>query len=119
MAEQATSAEMARAFTEAWTSQDMETAGSYLTDDVVFDGPLGHADGKAEYLQGLSGLVRSLGVTGVRVLAAFGDETQALLMYELITEKVGPLTCAKLLTLRDGKIAADRLTFDSYQVRTS
>ncbi len=118
MAEQ-TTANIAQAFTEAWTIQDMETAGSYLTDDVVFDGPLGHADGKTEYLAGLSGLVRALGVTGVHVVAAFGDETQVLIMYELLTEKVGPLTCAKLLSFRDSKIYADRLTFDSYQVRNS
>jgi len=117
VAELETSAAIARAFTEAWTRQDMETAGGYLTDDVVFDGPLGHVEGKDDYVQSLSGLVRSLGISGVRVLAAFGDETQALLMYELITEKAGPLLCAKLLMLRDGKIAADRLTFDSYQVR--
>lgn len=118
MAEQ-TTATIAQAFTEAWTSQDMETAGNYLTDDVVFDGPLGHADGKTEYLAGLSGLVHSLGVTGVNVVAAFGDETQVLIMYELLTQKVGPLTGAKLLSFRDSTIYADRLTFDSYLVRNS
>lgn len=114
-----TTVETARAFTEAWTRQDMEAAGSYLTDDVVFDGPLGHAEGKTEYLAGLSGLSRNLGVNGVRIVAAFGDEAQVLIMYELLTEKVGPLTCAKLLSFRDGKIFSDRLTFDSYQVRAS
>jgi hypothetical protein len=114
-----TTADIARAFTEAWTSQDMATAGSYVGEGVVFDGPLGHTDGKAQYLEGLSGLIRALGVTGVRILAAFGDETQALLMYDLVTDKFGPLTCAKLLTIRDGKIQTDRLTFDSYAVRKS
>ncbi len=117
MTEQTASAATVRAFTEAWTSQDYETAGRYLTDDVVFDGPLGHVEGKNDYLESLKGLSQSLGVTGVRVLAAFGDEAQALIMYELVTDKAGPLTCAKLLTLRDGKIERDRLTFDSYKVR--
>lgn len=36
----ANSAEIARTFTEAWSSGDMETAASYLADDVTFDGPL-------------------------------------------------------------------------------
>ncbi|HEV8191117.1 MAG TPA: nuclear transport factor 2 family protein [Ktedonobacterales bacterium] len=119
MAAQSTAVAIARAFTEAWTSQDMATAGSYVDENVVFDGPLGHADGKAQYLEGLNGLIHALGVTGVRILAAFGDETQALLMYDLVTDQFGPLTCTKLLTIRDGKIQTDRLTFDSYVVRKS
>ena len=117
MDEQATAVDIARAFTQAWTSQNMEAAASYIADDVVFDGPLGHVEGVAAYLEGLKGLSRSLGVSGVSVLAAFGDEAQVLIMYDLLTEKAGPLTCAKLLSFDNGKIKTDRLTFDSYQVR--
>lgn len=117
MNEHSTSAAIARAFTEAWTSGDMDTAGGYLGEDVVFDGPLGHVEGKAAYLESLNGLVQALAITGARVVAAFGDATQALIMYELLTGRFGALTCAKLLTIRDGKIQADRLTFDSYEIR--
>lgn len=117
MSDHSTPAAVARAFTQAWTSHDMDTAGSYLTDDIVFDGPLGHVNGKQTYLEGLRGLTQALGVTGARVVAAFGDETQALIMYELITGNFGALTCAKLLTFRDSKIQSDRLTFDSYEIR--
>ncbi len=119
MSERSTPAAVARAFTEAWTGHDMGAAASYLAEDVVFDGPLGHVEGKAAYLASLSGLARNLAVTGVQVVSAFGDETQALIMYELLTERFGALTCAKLLTFRDGKIRSDRLTFDSYPVRTA
>lgn len=108
---------ISRAFTEAWTSRDMDTAGSYLAEDIVFDGPLGHVEGKKTYLESLTGLTQALAITGSRVIAAQGDDTQALIMYELITDRFGILTCAKLLTFRDGKIATDRLTFDSYAVR--
>ena len=117
MTDHSTSATIARAFTEAWTSRDMDTAGGYLTDDIVFDGPLGQVNGKQTYLESLNGLTQALGVTGARVVAAFGDEMQALIMYELITDKFGALTCAKLLTMRDSKIQSDRLTFDSYEIR--
>ncbi len=108
---------IARAFTEAWTSGDMVTAAQYVAENVVFDGPLGHVKGKATYMESLMGLVQSLGITGARILAAFGDDTQAMLMYELETGRFGALTCAKLLTIRDGTIQTDRLTFDSYPVR--
>lgn len=108
---------VARAFTEAWTSRDMDTSAAYVADDVVFDGPLGHVSGKAEYVESLNGLIRALEVTGARILAVFGDNSQALIMYELFTGRFGALTCAKLLTVREGKIHSDRLTFDSYAVR--
>jgi hypothetical protein len=115
--EHSTPVAIARAFTEAWTSHDMDTAATYVAEDVVFDGPLGHAVGKKAYMEGLNTLSRAVALTGMRVVAVFGDDTQALIMYELTTGRFGTLTCAKLLTLRDGKIHRDRLTFDSYEIR--
>lgn len=117
MNEHPTTAAIARAFTEAWTSGDLDTAAGYLGEDVIFDGPLGHVEGKKPYLESLAGLTQALAVSGVRVVAAHGDDTQALIMYELITGRFGALTCAKLLVIRDGKIQSDRLTFDSYEIR--
>jgi hypothetical protein len=117
MSEHARPAAIAQAFTEAWTSGDMDTAASYVAEDVIFDGPLGHVEGKDAYIEGLKGLAQAVALTGVRVLAAFGDESQALIMYELLTSRFGALTCAKLLTFHDGKIRTDRLTFDSHEIR--
>jgi hypothetical protein len=56
-------------------------------------------------------------VTGMRVVAALGDDEQALVMYEVTTGPFGTLTCAEHLGVRDGKIRTDRLTFDTYEVR--
>lgn len=112
-----TPAEVARAFTEAWTSGDMAAAAAFVAEGVVFDGPLGHVEGKGAYFESLKGLSRGMDVTGVRVIAAYGDDAQALIMYELVTGRFGALTCAKLLTVRAGRIESDRLTFDSYAVR--
>jgi limonene-1,2-epoxide hydrolase len=112
-----TAVEIVRAFTEAWTSKDLDTAGTYVADDAVFDGPLGHTEGKQDYLNGLKGLTASTGLTGANILAAYGDNDQAIIMYELLTSNYGTLTCAKLFTLRDGKIVRDLLTFDSYPIR--
>ena len=52
-------------------------------------------DGSAAYLKGLAGLARD--ITGFKMLAAYGDGDQALLMYDLTTRSYGNLTCAKLL----------------------
>lgn len=117
MPQDATVVDIARAFTEAWTRGDIDAAASFVAEDVVFDGPLGHVDGKEAYMEGLKGLVRMLGVTGVQVISAYGDTTEALIMYDLLTERFGSLTCAKLLTMQDGKIRRDRLIFDSHRIR--
>lgn len=110
-----TPAAIARAFTEAWTSHDMDTAAGYLAEDVVFDGPVNHSAGKQAYMEGLNTFARA--VTGANIIAAFGDDTQALIMYDVTTGPFGTLTCAELLTFRDGKIATDRLTFDTFPIR--
>jgi hypothetical protein len=105
---------LARAFTKAWTSHDLETAATFLANDVTFDGPLNHSTGKDAYVQGLAAFARA--VTGATILAAFGDDTRALIMYD-VTGPFGNLTGAELLSFRDGKIHSDRLTFDTYPVR--
>lgn len=56
-------------------------------------------------------------VAGFRMIAAFGDEEQALIMYDLLTGPYGVLMCAKHLIVRGGKIERDKLTFDSYLIR--
>ncbi len=110
-----TLAVLAREFTEAWARHDIETAATYLDDDVTFEGPTSHSQGKAAYIEGLRAFAPA--VTGLKILAAFGEDAQALIMYELTTESFGTLTAAELLTFTAGKIQADRLTFDTYGVR--
>lgn len=116
MTEQSTPAALARSFTQAWASHDLDTAAGYLADDVTFQGPVaGKLTGKQAYMVGLTPFANS--VTGLNILAAFGDDAQAVIMYEAATAHAGTLTCAELLTFRDGKIVADRLTFDTFPVR--
>ena len=115
MNRRSTPVDLARAFTEAWTGHDLETAASHLADDVVFDGPMNHTTGKAAYVQGLAAFAPA--VTGAKIVAAFGDAAQALVMYEVTTAPFGTLRCAELLSFRDGKIHEDRLTFDTYALR--
>jgi hypothetical protein len=109
--------DVAVAFTEAWTSHDMDRAAKYVGDDVVFDGPMGHVEGVKGYVEGLTRLSKE--VKDFRMIAAFGDDKHALLMYDLITKSYGTLTCAKYLIVRDGKIRHDQLTFDSYKIRSA
>ncbi|MGV3615364.1 MAG: nuclear transport factor 2 family protein [Fimbriimonas sp.] len=109
--------DVALAFTHAWTAHDLATAARYVAEDVVFDGPLQQSTGSGPYLEGLTRL--SEAVKGIEILAAFGDEERALLMYNLHTAPFGKLTCAKLLEIRDGRIHKDTLAFDADKVRNA
>jgi hypothetical protein len=106
---------VARAFIEAWTSHDMETAAGFVADDVVFDGPIQHSIGIKPYMDGLIYFAQY--VTGTRILAAFGDGAQALIMHDVSTGPFGILTFAEFLTIQDGKIRTHKLTFDTHAVR--
>ena len=53
------------------------------------------------------------------MIAAFGNDREALLMYDLKTRSYGVLTCAKHLQIEHGKIMRDKLTFDSHLVRNA
>jgi hypothetical protein len=108
MAESATPAELARDFTKAWTSRDMDTSAAYLADDVIFDGPNSHTADAAAYIEFLGRFASS--VTSANIIAVFGDDTQAMIMYE-VTNQAGTWTCAELLTFSGGKIQKDLLTF--------
>ncbi len=113
MNEYLTPVAIARAFTEAWTSHDMQTAATFLAEDVVFDGPANRSQGIEAYLAGLNTFARA--VTGLRILAVLGDEQQAIIMYEVTMAPGGVVRGADLLSIRDGKIAEDKLVFAPQQ----
>lgn len=115
MSQQQTPLAIGLAFTQAWTSHDMDTAAGYIAKDVVFDGPMNHLTGDKAYMEVLARFAST--VTGLKILAAFGDDQQALIMYEVTTAPFGPIPSAELLTIKDGKIQADRLIFDASKLR--
>ncbi len=112
-----TPAEIAVAFTAAWTSHDMAAARGYLAEGVVYDGPVNHVVGVRGYIDALERFASA--VTGLEIIAVLGDEEQAMIMYEVSTGPFGTLTCGEHLTVQEGKIQTDRLAFDTYAIRTA
>ncbi|HEV7125860.1 MAG TPA: nuclear transport factor 2 family protein [Ktedonobacterales bacterium] len=104
MRQNTTPAVLARAFTVAWTSHDLDAAADYVADDVTFASPVLQFSGKRAYMDGLAAFART--ITETTILAAFGDDAQALILYDVALGPARALTCAELLTFRDGKIAS-------------
>jgi ketosteroid isomerase-like protein len=100
----------ALAYFQAWTSRDIDKAMSYIADDVVCDAPAGRLEGADAYRDFMGPFVQIL--TGATMIAAFGDDETALVMYDTQTVPVKSAPGAECVTVKDGKIIYSRFIFD-------
>ena len=98
------------AYFQAWTSHDLDKAMNYIADNIVCDPPGGRLEGANAYRGFLGPLVQNL--TGAHMIAAFGDDQTALVMYDTQTVPVKDAPGAECVTVTDGKITNSRLVFD-------
>lgn len=79
---------LARAHLEAWTNHDLEAARANLAEGVEFHSPAGKFIGIAEYMdapRGLAQFAMQVVPGSLHVIAAKGDDTNALIMFEVTT----------------------------------
>ena len=100
----------ALAYYQAWTGHDLDRAMSYVADDIVCDAPAGRLEGVAAYRGFMEPFVQIL--RGATLIAAFGDDQTALIMYDTETVPVPSAPAAECVTVTDGKIAYSRFIFD-------
>jgi ketosteroid isomerase-like protein len=100
----------ALAYYQAWTSHDLDKAMSYIAGDIVCDAPAGRLEGAEAYRGFLGPFVQIL--TSSRMIAAFGDDETALVMYDTETVPVKSAPGAEYVTVKDGKITYSRFVFD-------
>ena len=98
------------AYHQAWTSQDLDQAMTYIADDITCDAPGARISGAQAYREFLGRFMTQL--TGVQTLAAFGDDTTAVLFYYPHTASVSDAPTAECFTVPDGKITRSVLVFD-------
>ena len=100
----------ALAYYHAWTGHDLDEAMSYIADDIVCDAPAGRLVGAAAYRDFMGPFVQI--TTGATMIAAFGDDKTALVMYDTQTVPVKSAPGAECVTVKDGKITYSRFVFD-------
>jgi len=83
---------------------------SYIADDIVCDAPAGRLEGAEAYRGFLGPFVQIL--TSSKMIAAFGDDETALVMYDTETVPVKSAPGAECVTVKDGKITYSRFVFD-------
>jgi ketosteroid isomerase-like protein len=100
----------ALAYFRAWTGHDLDTAMAYVAEDIVCDAPAGRLSGAAAYRDFMAPFVQIL--KNAKLLAAFGDEHTAVVVYDTETVPVPSAPAAECVTVRDGKITYSRFIFD-------
>jgi hypothetical protein len=102
--------DVALAYYEAWTSKDFDRAMTFIADDIVCDAPAGRIEGSAAYGGFMGPFVEIL--EHAELIAAFGDEQTAVVMYDTKTIPVASAPGAECLTVENGKITHSRFIFD-------
>jgi ketosteroid isomerase-like protein len=100
----------ALAYFRAWTGRDLDRAMSYIADGIVCDAPAGRLEGAAAYRAFMAPFTEIL--TGAELIAAFGDEDRAVVVYDTATVPVASAPAAECVTVADGKITYSRFIFD-------
>jgi hypothetical protein len=101
---------VALAYHRAWTTGDVDLALTYVADDIVCDAPAGRIEGRDAYRAFLGPFARTL--LGATLIAAFGDEDRALMMYDTSSTLVPSAPGAECLTVVQRKITYNRFIFD-------
>jgi SnoaL-like protein len=102
--------DVALAYHDAWTSKDLERAMTYVADDIVCDAPAGRIEGAEAYRAFMGPFVQIL--KRAELIAAFGDDRTAIVVYDTDTVPVHSAPGAECVTVEDGRIVYSRFIFD-------
>jgi ketosteroid isomerase-like protein len=102
--------DVALAYYHAWTMHDLDTAMTYIADDIVCEAPAGRLEGVDAYRNFMGPFVQML--KGSELVAAFGDEEKAVVIYDTATVLVQSAPGAECITVKDGKITRSLFIFD-------
>jgi ketosteroid isomerase-like protein len=112
-----TALQTARRYHDAWTSGTYDAAASLLSPDLVVEVPINEYPDAASFaraVEAFATLTRS-----VTLLAAVGDDTDAVLVYDMEVDGIGPLRLAEHFTVTDGRIARIRQIHDTASLRAA
>lgn len=98
------------AYFDAWTGGDFEAALRHVAPDVVCDSPTGTHTG-TDAFRGFMGPFAGALISS-KLLAAYGDDQTAMIMYDAATTLVADAPGAELHTVADGMIIRIKIIFD-------
>ena len=102
---------IAQTYVNAIANKDVDTIISISTDDVICSSPIGKQKGAETFRGFQDGFARM--ITNFTILAVYGDDDQAVVVYDVETYPVPHATVAELIKVRDGKLASTEVIYDS------
>ncbi|UWU77562.1 nuclear transport factor 2 family protein [Bradyrhizobium huanghuaihaiense] len=103
--------QIANTYVEAIARKDVDTVISISADDIVCTSPRGRIVGTSTFREFHGGFARML--QKVTLLATYGDDQQAVVVYNADTHPVANAIVAELLKVRDGKIVSTEVIYDA------
>lgn len=107
-------ADVAERYFTAWQARDEKELMQILAEDVTFRGPLGTANGRAECIAGLMGMLRV--VTSIEAQARVADDHDVITWFDLHTSVAPPAPTANWSHVQDGRIVRIRVAFDPREI---
>jgi hypothetical protein len=102
--------EVSLAYYEAWTTATFNEALTHIDQSIVCDAPSGRLEGVDAFREFMEPFTKIL--TRSELIAAFGDDSTAVLMYDTDTVPVKNAPGAEYHKVRDGTITYIRIIFD-------
>lgn len=101
---------VSRAYHEAWTTKTFDDAVAFVDPAIVCDAPAGRLEGLDAFRAFMEPFTKIL--TRSELVAAFGDDARAVLVYDTDTIPVRDAPGAEYHEVRDGRISYLRIIFD-------
>ncbi|MBR1130304.1 nuclear transport factor 2 family protein [Bradyrhizobium iriomotense] len=103
--------QIANTYVEAIARKDVDTVISISADDIVCTSPRGRIVGTSKFREFHDGFARML--RKVTLLAIYGDDQHAVVVYNADTHPVANAMVAELFKVRDGKIVSTEVIYDA------
>jgi len=101
---------IAEAYVRAWMTGDVETAMTYIADDITCEAPSGPISGRDGYRRFLAPFASSL--DGGQLTDVLGDDVHAAAVYIVDTPFAKDFRGMEYLTVENGKITRAVTLFD-------
>lgn len=101
---------IAQAYFDAMANKDVEQIASISAEDVVCISPVGERQGAQAFRgfqEGFASMIKNL-----TLLAAFGDDDHAVIVYNAETYPVPNAVVAEHVVIKNGKLASTTVIYD-------
>jgi len=116
MSEKEMTQKIVEGYSKAWASGDLESARTFLADDLEFRGSIDNFNDADSLISAISVFLHIL--KSVEIISTFYDENEAILMYDCVTDSpAGTIRTVEYFKVDSGRIKEIKLVFDASELR--